>query len=95
MPLYVVDCSAVVVEDTRGGQDLVGFGEVVDVPARVSQMGSWYSKKPTVVPNTDSLVLTASRELTFEMRVPVETEALLLVALQLNLGVNLVGLWHG
>jgi hypothetical protein len=95
MPLDVVDCSAVMVEDACGGQDFVGFGEVVDVPVRVSQMGSWHSKKARVIPNTDSLVLTTSRQLTFEVGVPVETEALLLVTLQLNLGVNLIGLWHG
>jgi hypothetical protein len=95
MPLDIVDCTAVVVEDACGGQDLVGFGEVVDVPVRVSQMRSWYSKKATVVPNTDSLVLTTGSQLSFEVGVPVETEALLFMTLQLDLGVDLGGLWHG
>jgi hypothetical protein len=38
MPLDIVDCTAVVVEDACGRQNLVGFGKVVDVPVRVSQM---------------------------------------------------------
>jgi len=40
MPLYVIDGGAVVIEDACGGQDLVGFGEVVDVPVKVSQVWS-------------------------------------------------------
>jgi len=40
MPLYVVDGGAVVVEYTCGSEDLVCFGEVVDVPVRVGQIWS-------------------------------------------------------
>jgi hypothetical protein len=40
MPLDVIDCTAVVVEDACCGQNLVGFGEVVDVPVRISQIWS-------------------------------------------------------